>query len=151
MVAAAEGRIAGAAAACHANGGGFDEHELVLANARALQRRHERFQAAVRRTLTLPAKLWSITADDTIVCRCEGISRGRLERARAAGHLTLDAIKRNTRAGMGWCGGRTCLQAVAAICADGEPAPTTEPMRARPIARPTTMGALAAFDEGDPT
>ncbi len=140
-VAAAEGRIVGAAAALTAQGKGTSDLRGELAAEFALRRRHQAFQDALRGTLELPPGVWSWAADDTVVCRCEGITQGRLRRAVAEGHVTADAIKRNTRAGMGWCGGRTCLTAVAALAA--RPPSETPPMRPRPLARPVAVGILA--------
>ena len=75
-----------------------------------------------------------------MLCRCEGVTRSRLEAAIAQGHDNLDGIKRNTRAGMGWCGGRTCLAHIAGFLSDSDEAPAA--MRARPPARPIALGAL---------
>ena len=109
--------------------------------------RNKRFQLAFRKTLRLPEGVWKWAPRETVVCRCEGVTVGRLKEAVGDGHVTLDAIKRNTRAGMGWCGGRTCLQAVGGYI-DEAPASGIRPMRARPVARPVRLGALA--NPGDP-
>jgi NADPH-dependent 2,4-dienoyl-CoA reductase/sulfur reductase-like enzyme len=139
LVAEAEGRIAGTTAAAHAMGSAPAPQRAAKAR-RAAQ---ERFQQALRRSLELPDGVWSWAAKDTTICRCEGVTAGRLAQAFADGHLTLDGIKRNTRCGMGWCGGRTCLQAAAALArgAGGDWPPSE--MRARPVARPVALGALA--------
>ena len=144
-VAAAEGRIVGAAAALTAAGGALSELRRDLAAEFAERRRHQAFQDALGPTLELPPGVWTWATDDTVVCRCEGVTQGRLRRAVAEGHLTVNAIKRNTRAGMGWCGGRTCLAAVAALAAQGQAVPPAEtpPMRPRPLARPVPAGILA--------
>lgn len=47
-------------------------------------------------------------SDDTIVCRCEGITLGEIRALIADGYQTFDEIKRISRAGMGPCQGRTC-------------------------------------------
>jgi hypothetical protein len=87
-------------------------------------------------------RIWRLAADDTVVCRCENVAVSALRDAFAAGHLTPNTIKRVTRAGMGWCGGRTCLHAVAAL-ADLHGAPGAALMTPRPLARPVTLAALA--------
>jgi NADPH-dependent 2,4-dienoyl-CoA reductase/sulfur reductase-like enzyme/bacterioferritin-associated ferredoxin len=141
--AAAEGRIAGAAAVQSAQNNALESLNRELA-ADFLQRdRHKKFQLAVRETLRLPPAVWSWADPDTIVCRCEGVCSDRLRQAMADGHVTLDSIKRNTRAGMGWCGGRTCLSAVAALIADGHPSSSIKAMTPRPLARPVSIAALA--------
>lgn len=139
LVAEAEGRIVGAAAASALTG-------RAMANVNAdhkIRETNERFQTALRRTLTLPAGVWHWASAETVVCRCECITRGRIQTAVSEGHCSLDGLKRNTRVGMGWCGGRTCLQAVAAYVHDGQVDANLEPMRARPVARPVKLGALA--------
>lgn len=139
LVAAAEGRIVGAAAASALTGRPMPN----LREAEHVRNENERFQAALRRTLPLPKGVWGWAKPDTVVCRCECVTRGRIETAASEGHCSLDGLKRNTRVGMGWCGGRTCLQAAAAYVHGGEIDSTLEPMRARPVARPVKFGALA--------
>ncbi|MFQ6022947.1 MAG: FAD-dependent oxidoreductase [Acidiferrobacterales bacterium] len=146
-VAAAEGRIAGAAAVESARQGNLDTLSREVAPAFAERKRHTKFQLAVGETLRLPPPVWSWADDDTVICRCEGVTRKRLQQAIADGHVTLDAIKRNTRAGMGWCGGRTCLQTIAALTAEGHPSPATLPMTPRPLARPVQIGTIAECRE----
>ena len=143
-VAGAEGRIAAAAAANRCLG--LDPHNLPteLSACYAERTRHSRFQEAVRETLRLPEGVWSWAEDDTLVCRCEGVTLARLRQAFEDGHQSLDAAKRNTRAGMGWCGGRTCLQAVVALASFGTPGANTPPMRSRPVARPVPLGQIGA-------
>ena len=142
-VAAAEGTVTGAAAANHANRHRSTRTlEKELHGAFVEIARHSRFQEAVRESLRLPAGVWSWADDETLVCRCEGVTRGRLRQAFEDGHHSLDAAKRNTRAGMGWCGGRTCLQAVAAFATNGVPGLEIPPMRTRPVARPVPLGQI---------
>ena len=52
-------------------------------------------------------------SDQTIVCRCEDVTREDILAAINAGCRTLDEIKRVTRAGMGPCQGRTCRNLMA--------------------------------------
>ena len=47
-------------------------------------------------------------SDNTIICRCEGITLGEIRELIREGYHTLDEIKRISRAGMGPCQGRTC-------------------------------------------
>ncbi len=44
----------------------------------------------------------------TIICRCEEITQEEIVNAILEGHTTIKSIKRATRAGMGFCQGRTC-------------------------------------------
>jgi NADPH-dependent 2,4-dienoyl-CoA reductase/sulfur reductase-like enzyme len=134
LVAEAEGALVGAAAA----------GASVSAATATAMRRHLAFQRSVKASLHVPPQLWNLTTDETIVCRCESVTCGQLRVAYAAGHRSLNAIKRNTRAAMGWCGGRTCLGAVAALCKRDTGATPQAMMTPRPMARPVTLGALAA-------
>lgn len=139
LVAAAEGRIVGAAAASALTGRPMPN----LSAAERTRKANERFQAAFRRTLVLPKGVWGWAEPNTVVCRCECVTRARIELAASEGHCSLDGLKRNTRVGMGWCGGRTCLQAAAAYVNGGNLDASLEPMRPRPVARPVKFGALA--------
>ena len=52
-----------------------------------------------------------------IICRCEEITEEEIEDAVHAGHITIKSIKRATRAGMGFCQGRTCESLIRDIIA----------------------------------
>lgn len=147
-VARAEGRIAGAAASCYYDDAVQARLAEELADAFRERRRHETFQRAVRQTLSIPAGAWSLAGEDTVVCRCECVPLSRVRQAVEDGHLSLNGIKRNTRAGMGWCGGRMCLQNVTAYLTAGRAPVDFRPMTPRPLARPVTLGSLR--DQEDP-
>jgi glycerol-3-phosphate dehydrogenase len=63
-----------------------------------------------------------------IICRCESISEGEIVDAikRPCGALTVDAVKRRTRAGMGRCQGGFCGPRVTTIIARELNIPVTE-------------------------
>ena len=46
--------------------------------------------------------------DEVIICRCEDVTWREVRQALEKGYTTLDEIKRDTRAGMGRCQGKTC-------------------------------------------
>ncbi len=50
-----------------------------------------------------------------IICRCEEVTRAEIMEAIRQGDSSLEAIKRRTRAGMGFCQGRTCKRLIAQI------------------------------------
>ncbi|HTZ38443.1 MAG TPA: NAD(P)/FAD-dependent oxidoreductase [Stellaceae bacterium] len=141
LVAEAEGGIVGAAAA---SGAGDDALRATLGDAFARRRQWAAFQRAVRGTLRVPAGLWSLAADDTVVCRCENVALRDIREAVAGGHRSLNAVKRNVRSGMGWCGGRICLPAIAALAELHGGVPPDAMMTPRPMVRPVTFAALAA-------
>ncbi len=82
------------------------------------------------------------------ICRCEEISRADVAEAIREGNVTLNDVKRRTRAGMGVCQGIFCLRAVGLMieAQTGTPANSLEPMTARPPARLVTLGSLAALN-----
>ena len=142
-VASAEGQIVGAAAAAIARGEEVESISSTLAPVFGQRYRHLRFQEAVQESLRLPDGVWSWADADTICCRCESVTRAQLERAISDGHNTLNALKRNTRAGMGWCAGRICGHTMAALASGNRLLPEIEPMTPRPVARPVVLGDIA--------
>ncbi len=48
-----------------------------------------------------------------IVCRCEEVTAEEIMEAIRNGADSLDAVKKATRAGMGFCQGRTCKRLIA--------------------------------------
>ncbi|MGW6687116.1 FAD/NAD(P)-dependent oxidoreductase [Streptomyces sp. NPDC054961] len=83
--------------------------------------------------------------EDTDVCRCEEVPAGRIrEAARDLGARDVRTVKLLTRAGMGWCQGRMCGPAVAAL-AGADPAPDR-----RPLSCPVPLRHLAALPAEGP-
>lgn len=140
LIAESEGTIVGAAAAL---GPRTEAASGALSEALASRRRYGAFQRAVRETLRVPSTLWRATTDDTVVCRCENVRFSEIRGALDGGHQSLNAIKRNTRAGMGWCGGRMCLHSVAALAELHAGIAPANMMTPRPLARPVAFAALA--------
>ncbi|MGW7327595.1 FAD/NAD(P)-dependent oxidoreductase [Streptomyces sp. NPDC054840] len=66
--------------------------------------------------------------DDAVVCRCEEVPAGRIrEAADDLGARDARTVKLLTRAGMGWCQGRMCGPAVAALAGE-DAAPDRRPL-----------------------
>jgi NAD(P)H-nitrite reductase large subunit len=79
--------------------------------------RARRTGAAMARMMALrPAMVAAIPAE-TIICRCEGVTRSEIEKAAAAGANTINQLKHFTRCGMGPCQGRMCGEAAGALLA----------------------------------
>jgi NADPH-dependent 2,4-dienoyl-CoA reductase/sulfur reductase-like enzyme len=93
-----EGRIAGRAAA-----GNLDEARRLFFRRDRLRRFAER----LNRTFTPRDELKSLVSLETIVCRCEDVTFGRLRE-----HDSWRLAKLQTRCGMGPCQGRVCGPAV---------------------------------------
>lgn len=89
-----QGRIAGYSA-----GGDQDRARLYF----AARRRAQSFADALNSCFTLRDELKALPSDDTIVCRCEDVTWGRLQQ-----HSSWRAAKLQTRCGMGPCQGRIC-------------------------------------------
>lgn len=84
-----------------------------------------------------------------IVCRCEEVSRGEIIEAIRGGAITLNDIKRRTRAGMGLCQGKACCRLIQRILAQetGRGVEEILPFRHRPPVRPIPLQTLASLDE----
>jgi hypothetical protein len=84
--------------------------------------RQQGFRAALDRAFPFPRALAAGVADETILCRCEGLRAGELRAALAEDHAAgpapeLNRAKAFSRAGMGRCQGRVCGPAAAEIMA----------------------------------
>ncbi|WP_237216748.1 NAD(P)/FAD-dependent oxidoreductase, partial [Falsiroseomonas oryziterrae] len=75
--------------------------------------RHRRFQHALWRLFAAPRAGLSLADADTLVCRCEEVTKGEIDAALADGGPTLGEVKRRTRCGMGRCQGRYCAPLLA--------------------------------------
>lgn len=87
---------------------------------------------------------------NTIICRCEDVTREDILECIEEGYRTIDEIKRVTRAGMGPCQGRTCRMLIAQELASYLKIPMDEIMMStfRPPTKPISMGVLAdAYEE----
>jgi D-hydroxyproline dehydrogenase subunit alpha len=87
--------------------------------------RHRRFQAALWRLYDAPWPGLSLADAETLICRCENVSRSTLDAALAEGGGIGD-IKRRSRCGMGRCQGRYCGPALARLIAETRGEPLTE-------------------------
>lgn len=82
---------------------------------------------------------------DTIICRCEDITREQILQCIKDGYCTIDEIKKITRAGMGPCQGRTCRLLIAQELSRYFKIPMEDVMMPtfRPPVKPISMGMLA--------
>ena len=69
----------------------------------AIRARHRRFAKALNHAFALRDELRNLVDDDTLICRCEDVTRAKL-----AGYASWRAAKLHTRCGMGPCQGRVC-------------------------------------------
>jgi glycine/D-amino acid oxidase-like deaminating enzyme len=139
----ARGRLAGLTAARDLGLNAPDEPKTHAALRRAL-----RFQHALW-TLFPPPRLRPGTlTDETVVCRCEDVTAGRLRQELANGLTSLPALKKATRAGMGRCQGRFCAATVARLCPDApdEFAFAAPRVPLRPVPAAAVMFEAAEFE-----
>ena len=90
-------------------------------------------------------------AYDTVVCRCEDVTRAEVEEALERGAADVNQLKSWTRCGMGPCQGRMCGDTVAQIVAarTGSRA-AAGAWTARVPLRPLNVDAMAGeFDYDD--
>lgn len=139
------GHIAGQAAASAL---GFVHPDILSRSLEDLAAplRHARRLATVLNTLFSPPEgLSAMAADDTIVCRCEDVSVGKVRSAIKNGALMLDALKNELRVGQGPCQGRTCGPLLARMVAEatGSALSDAGTFRVRPPVKPVSLGVLS--------
>ena len=120
-----EGQIAG-----HVASGRRDKAESLF----KARERTRKFSRAMDRAFALRDEVRHLALPDTIVCRCEDVSRARLEV-----HSGWRSAKLHTRCGMGPCQGRVCGGAVRVLFG-------WEHESVRPPLFPVTVGTLADAD-----
>ncbi|WP_405915593.1 FAD-dependent oxidoreductase [Streptomyces sp. NBC_00728] len=137
-----EGHLAGRSVAARLTGAAADPRATAR-DVRA-RTRMRRFAAALDAVYAPPAHWTDRITDDTVVCRCEEVTGGRVRAAVTdLGAGDVRTVKLLTRAGMGWCQGRICEPAVAGLagCEQGA--------TRRLLARPVPLGVLARAGTDD--
>lgn len=86
---------------------------------------------------------------DPFVCRCEEIKRSQIAQVLEDGALTVNEVKKRTRAGMGLCQGRSCGRLVAQLIVEqtGQDPAAVLPMNKRPPVRALPIGVLGNAEE----
>ncbi|MFG1816146.1 FAD-dependent oxidoreductase [Kribbella sp. NPDC049174] len=134
-LAAAEGRAAGAAAAGQA----------LTSRERETVKKGRRFAAALAKAYPVRDGWRSWSGPETVVCRCEEVTRGDIEGAVVErGVADGRALKLTSRAGLGLCQGRVCARTVADLAEQND---VPEPSMKRPIAVPIRLRDLAEAQE----
>jgi hypothetical protein len=143
-VAVDEGRLAALGAAVDL--GALDEREAEerAAPIRRRLRAKRRFRRALARMHRIGPGVYELAAPDTIVCRCEELTRAELERAIDAS-ADVNVVKALTRVGMGLCQGRNCSRQLAALVAarHGLRLADVPLWTPRSPVRPVPLGAVA--------
>lgn len=101
--------------------------------------------------LYAPAAELCVPPDDVMVCRCEGITAGRIREAASLGCRGPNQVKSFTRCGMGPCQGRMCGPTVTATLAAalGMTPQEVGAFRIRPPLKPLRLGELAALADAE--
>lgn len=86
-----------------------------------------------------------LTTDETIVCRCESVTRAAVAAEIGGGACSTNSVKSGVRAGMGACGGKFCQTTVARMIAALERRAEADlpPPTPRPPLRPVPISALS--------
>jgi len=86
---------------------------------------------------------------DVIICRCEEVSLADIKETAKKYDCTARELKLRTRAGMGFCGGRTCRPAVDKVLIDlTEKEPTDSiPLKVAPPVRPLSLADLGGVND----
>jgi NADPH-dependent 2,4-dienoyl-CoA reductase/sulfur reductase-like enzyme len=106
--------------------------------------RLRRFRDALERLYRIRPGLDALARLETVVCRCEELSRAEVETGIEAGGTDVRTLKVMTRLGMGPCQGLMCWPATARIIATrtGRSVESVGPPSARPPIGQVKLGAL---------
>lgn len=82
--------------------------------------------------------------DKMVVCRCEEVTMEDINDTAEKYQCSAREVKLRTRAGMGYCGGRTCRPLVNAALeeATGEKPSNDLPLKVQPPVRPMSLSVL---------
>ncbi|WP_232735848.1 (2Fe-2S)-binding protein [Alteribacter populi] len=85
-----------------------------------------------------------MTEMDMVICRCEEVTYNEIVETATKYNCTARELKLRTRAGMGYCGGRTCRMMVDNITADLVGENLRRTLKYQPPVRPISFGNLGA-------
>ncbi|MEC5424837.1 (2Fe-2S)-binding protein [Virgibacillus sp. C22-A2] len=82
--------------------------------------------------------------DKVIICRCEEVTLEDIKNTAEKHHCSAREVKLRKRAGMGYCGGRTCRPALDTVLQEvtGEVPGDDMPLKVQPPVRPVTLSVL---------
>lgn len=112
--------------------------------------RREAFRRALRPLHAVGAGIYELATPETTVCRCEELTRERIEEA-VSTTADVNVVKILTRAGMGLCQGRYCQRQIAAMIERRHGLALAELPVSTPRApvRPVPIAAVADSTIGD--
>lgn len=147
-VALPQGAIAGLAAALDLDRptGSKSAAHARLASFQKEARQAQTFAGTLNRIFALRPGWQTWATPETIICRCEEVTLGKIQTAvRDFDLKNVKAVKLTTRCGMGLCQGRVCGPAVSSFTATltGRDPAEIGSFSNRPIIRPVPLGELA--------
>jgi NADPH-dependent 2,4-dienoyl-CoA reductase/sulfur reductase-like enzyme len=113
----------------------------VVALERAL-RKIARFRVGLETAFSFPADMAAAMPDETVLCRCEGVTAGEFrDAARVLDAHEINRAKAFSRCGMGRCQGRVCGPSAAVVLAAalGLPIEGVGRLRGQPPVKPIPM------------
>ncbi|MEQ1615507.1 MAG: NAD(P)/FAD-dependent oxidoreductase, partial [Hyphomicrobiaceae bacterium] len=131
-------------------GGAIEEGRIRVLDRRLA--RQVRFRRALEAAYPFPGHMLDALTDDTIVCRCEGVTAGALrDTIKSRGPAEVNQMKAFTRNGMGRCQGRMCAHVGAELLARANGGDIVVAGRQRAQAPVKPLPLTAALNVKEPT
>ncbi|MDA3644496.1 FAD-dependent oxidoreductase [Saccharopolyspora indica] len=149
-LAAAEGAVAGSAAAVHVGTATWDDVEHQVRRSLREVRRGREFARALAAVHPIGSEWSRWLTPGTLICRCEEVPYRALETAvRQRGARSARSLKLLCRVGLGHCQGRICGRTATELAEGllGAPLPDRDTTSRRPIAAPIRLEDLARTPE----
>lgn len=112
-----EGHIAGVTVAQKLGYLEEEQAQAAIAKQKNALSRERRFAKMLSNLFTPGPGLYTLVKEDTLICRCEGVTLGQIREAITDGAQSVSDVKNITRCGMGNCQGRVCSELIARIIA----------------------------------
>ena len=80
-----------------------------------IDRQQQQYGSFLGQFCNVDTEVYKSIPDETIICRCEGITMGEVRKNIELGFDTLGGLKKATRSGMGRCQGRICSPVITDI------------------------------------
>ena len=145
-----EGRIAGVSAAHRLGKLSAGDADRRMEGPRIALARLRSFRAVMDAVYRPRRGLRELATPDTVVCRCEEVTRGEIESAIADGAGSPAQVKAWTRAGMGACQARMCALPTMQLVASrlGRAVAEVGTYTSRPPLKPVAVSSLVREMEG---
>lgn len=144
LVATAQGRLAALHVAMELGSVKDTDAQSLARSLRRQLSQKEAFRQSLQSMFAVGPGIFELASAETVICRCEEVSRQRLDEAISA-TSDLNTVKSYTRAGMGLCQGRNCMRHIQSMIAatTGMSIDTVQTATQRPPVRHVPLSALA--------